>query len=216
MITVIVDYGSGNLHSAAKAVERAGSERGLDARVLVTGAAHAIRRADRLILPGVGAFGACAHALLGSPELVDALAAAVLGRGVPLLGICVGLQLLAESGEERGCHQGLGWLPGTVVPVLPDDPALKVPHMGWNNLEMTLTGHQHPVFADLGAASDFYFVHGYHFACPEIGYVLAHTDYGGALTAAVGRDNVVGVQFHPEKSQHAGLTLLGNFLSWSP
>ncbi len=216
MIAAIIDYGSGNLHSAAKAVERAAREQDLDVEVMVTGSAADIRRADRLILPGVGAFGACAHGLLGSPERVSALSHAVLNRGVPLLGICVGMQLLAESGHERGCHAGLGWLPGDVVAIAPADPALKVPHMGWNTLDLTAAGRRHPVFAGLADGVDVYFVHSYQFACPEPGYVLARSDYGGPLTAAVGRDNIVGVQFHPEKSQRAGLALLGNFLKWSP
>lgn len=208
MTVAIIDYGSGNLRSAAKAFERIADE-----PVLVTADADALVRADRIVLPGVGAFGDCRRGLDALDGMIDALEAAVIGGGKPFLGICVGMQLMASAGLEHGRHEGLGWIPGKVVALEPADPALKVPHMGWNELA---AARPHPVLAGLPAGAHMYFVHGYHFACDDPGHILATTDYGEPLAAAVGRDNMIGTQFHPEKSQKAGLALISSFLDWRP
>jgi glutamine amidotransferase len=203
----IVDYGSGNLRSAEKALARvAGSQ-----TVAVTSDPAVIARAERIVLPGVGAFGDCMAGLGAIPGMCDALRMAVLERGVPFLGICVGMQLLAGVGREFGDHAGLDWIPGEVVRLTPSDPALKIPHMGWNELAIT---RAHPVLAGIGTGANFYFVHSYAMRPADPSHTLAAADYGGAFAAAVGRDNIVGVQFHPEKSQAAGLALLANFLAW--
>ena len=215
MTTAIIDYDSGNLHSAAKAFERASRDAGIDDAVRVTSDAEIIRRAKRIVLPGVGAFADCRHGLERAPGVLEALQRAVLENGTPFLGICVGMQLLADTGLENGSHHGLGWLAGEVAPILPGDTALKVPHMGWNDLRLTAAGEGHPVLAGLGGGHA-YFVHGYAFECPVPELVLAEVDYGEPVTAAVGRDNIVGVQFHPEKSQALGLRLIANFLGWRP
>jgi glutamine amidotransferase len=209
---VIVDYGSGNLRSAAKAFERAAAQAG--ARVCVSGEAGDVRAADRVVLPGVGAFADCLALLAARPGLVDALADAVAARARPFLGICVGMQLTATRGREHGSHEGLGWIRGEAVRLAPADPALKVPHMGWNELD--LREPDHPLLADIAAGTHMYFVHGYHLCCEDEGDVLATADYGGPVTAMVARGNVAGVQFHPEKSQAAGLRLIANFLEWTP
>ncbi|MFQ5958520.1 MAG: imidazole glycerol phosphate synthase subunit HisH [Alphaproteobacteria bacterium] len=214
MSVVIVDYGSGNLRSAAKAFERAADEGGAGARVVVSGDAAKVRAADRVVLPGVGAFADCLAGLAARPGLIDALAHAVIACARPFLGICVGMQLAAARGREHGSHEGLGWIPGEVVPLAPADAALKVPHMGWNELD--LRAPDHPLLADIAPDTHMYFVHGYHFACTSDGDVLATADYGGPVTAMVARGNVAGVQFHPEKSQAAGLKLIANFLEWMP
>ena len=208
MTVAIIDYGSGNLRSAAKAFERIADE-----PVLVTADADAVARADRIVLPGVGAFGDCRRGLDAVDGMVDALQAAVIGGGKPFLGICVGMQLMATAGLEHGRHEGFGWIPGNVVALEPADPALKVPHMGWNELA---AARPHPVLGGLPAGAHMYFVHGYHIACDDPGHILATTDYGEPLAAAVGRDNMIGTQFHPEKSQQAGLALISSFLDWRP
>ncbi len=213
MSVVIVDYGSGNLHSAAKAFERAAREAGLDAPVRVSDDPAVLRAAARIVLPGVGAFADCMAQLAARPGVVEALEDAVIARGRPFLGICVGLQLLATRSFEHGSHRGLGWIAGDVVALAPADPALKVPHMGWNEITPAA---DHPLLEGLARGTHFYFVHGYHLRCAREEDVLARVDYGGPIVAAVARDNIAGVQFHPEKSQAAGLHLIANFLRWTP
>jgi glutamine amidotransferase len=214
MDVAIIDYGSGNLRSAAKAIERAAVESHVTARVTVTDHAEAVAAADRIVLPGVGAFAECMRGLSGLPGMVDALEEAVLRRAKPFLGICVGMQLMATTGREHGDHPGLGWIAGDVVALAPEDASLKVPHMGWNGLALA-TGH-HPLLAGLAPDAHVYFVHSYYLRPAEPNHVLATVDYGGVLAAVIGRDNLVGTQFHPEKSQAVGLRLLGNFLRWRP
>ena len=210
MTVAIIDYGSGNLRSAAKAFESLSAE-----PVVVTEDPAEVARADRIVLPGVGAFANCRAGVLRLDGMMAALNDAVLTRGQPFLGICVGMQLMATRGLEHGASEGFNWIPGDVVAIEPDDPQLKIPHMGWNDLSVV---RPHPVFAGLGDEVDphCYFVHGYQLIPTDPAHVLARVDYGGTLTAAVGRDNMVGVQFHPEKSQAAGLRLISNFLSWAP
>lgn len=208
MTVAIVDYGSGNLHSAAKAFERMA-----DVPVLVTADPQAVAAADRIVLPGVGAFGDCWSGLNALDGMVEALEEAVLRGGRPFLGICVGMQLMATRGLEHGTHPGLGWIAGEVVRMEPPDPALKVPHMGWNELSVL---RPHPVLDALPAHAHMYFVHSYHFVCEDAGHLLATTDYGGPLAAVIGRDNMIGSQFHPEKSQKAGLAFIEAFLNWRP
>ncbi|TQV79852.1 imidazole glycerol phosphate synthase subunit HisH [Denitrobaculum tricleocarpae] len=214
MTVALIDYGSGNLHSAAKALERAAFEAGLSARITVTSDPEVVRLADRIVLPGVGAFADCRKGLGALPGMVDTLEERVIRAARPFLGICVGMQLMASVGREHGDCEGLGWIPGEVVAMTPTDTALKVPHMGWNQLEFT--GRKHPVLAGMGQHPHVYFVHSYHLVPNAQDQVLATVDYGGRVTAVVGRDNLVGTQFHPEKSQTAGLQLLGNFLKWTP
>jgi imidazole glycerol-phosphate synthase subunit HisH len=213
MITAIIDYGSGNLRSAAKAFERAARECGIDTEVKVTRDAEMVRRAERVVLPGVGAFADCRRGLGAVPGMEAALDEAVLRRGRPFLGICVGMQLMAERGREFETVTGLGWIAGEVATITPDDPALKIPHMGWNELEFRAP---HPVFEGIEPGAHAYFVHSFALACAERRDLVAIADYGGAITAAVGRDNLVGTQFHPEKSQATGLRLIANFLRWRP
>ncbi|MBI5164324.1 MAG: imidazole glycerol phosphate synthase subunit HisH [Magnetospirillum sp.] len=214
MRVAIVDYGSGNLRSAAKAFERVVAEAGLGAKVTVTADADVVARADRIVLPGVGAFADCKAGLLALPGMVEAMSEQVLERGRPFLGICVGMQLLATTGKEHGIHAGLDWIPGEVLPITPSDAALKVPHMGWN--ELAFVPGRHPLLADLPENPHAYFVHSYRFACAEPRHSLARVDYGGPITAVVGKDSIVGTQFHPEKSQATGLKVIENFLRWSP
>jgi len=211
MSVVIVDYGSGNLRSAAKAFERAAEGR---TEILVSADPDAVRRADRIVLPGVGAFADCKAGLEALDGMTGALEEAVIKGGKPFLGICVGMQLMAARGLEHGTHAGLGWIAGDVGPLQPSDPALKIPHMGWNELELKDAGH--PVLDGLGDGQHVYFVHSYAMTVSEPKLVLATTDYGGPVTAIVGRDNLIGTQFHPEKSQRAGLRLIANFLRWEP
>ncbi|HVJ53633.1 MAG TPA: imidazole glycerol phosphate synthase subunit HisH [Aliidongia sp.] len=208
---VIIDYGSGNLRSAAKAFERAALETGADVAVEVTGDADEVRRADRIVLPGVGAFADCRRGLDAVPGLVEALETRVRQEGVPFLGICVGMQLLAERGLEHEVSAGLGWIKGDVVRI--EGPGLRVPHMGWNDL---LIRRPHPVLVGIQNGDHGYFVHSYRFACTDPGDVLATVEYGGPVVAAIGRDNIVGTQFHPEKSQETGLRLIADFLRWRP
>ncbi len=214
MATVLIDYGSGNLRSAAKAFERAAREAGIDTEVLVTSDADRVRAAERVVLPGVGAFADCRRGLTSVPGVEEALHEAVMQRGRPFLGICVGMQLMAECGREFETVAGLDWIPGEVVAITPADPALKIPHMGWNDLAPQ--AKPHPVLEGIGAGEHAYFVHSYRFACRERRDVLATVDYAGEIVAAVGRDNLVGTQFHPEKSQATGLRLITNFLRWRP
>jgi glutamine amidotransferase len=212
MAVVIVDYGAGNLKSAAKALVAAAQ--GAGAEIRVTADAEVVRKAERVVLPGVGAFADCKHGIAAHPGLVEALNEAVIGRGRPFLGICVGMQLMATTGIEYGEHAGLDWIKGRVVRLTPGDPGLKIPQIGWNDLQMP--ADPHPVLAGLDGGADVYFVHSYHFVAERDADVLARADYGGPVAAAIGRDNMVGVQFHPEKSQRAGLRLLANFLQWRP
>jgi len=214
MSVVIVDYGSGNLRSAAKAFERAIAEAGSAESVTVTADPEVVLGAERVVLPGVGAFGDCMDGLARLPGMLAALDGAVIRGGKPFLGICVGMELMAEVGREHGDHTGLGWIPGEVAALAPADAALKIPHMGWNELAMAAPGH--PVFAGIAPGAHVYFVHSYRFICADPGHVLATVDYGGPVTATVGRDNIVGTQFHPEKSQATGLRLITNFLGWRP
>jgi imidazole glycerol-phosphate synthase subunit HisH len=212
----IVDYGSGNLHSAAKAFERAAREAGLAAEVAVTSDPDAVRRADRVVLPGVGAFADCRRGLDSVPGMVDALTEAVRGGGSPFMGICVGMQLMATRGLEYETSPGLDWIGGDVAPIQPDDPGLKIPHMGWNTLHPQ---RDHPVLDGIETGPDglhAYFVHSYALQPAEADDVLAVSSYGGPLTAIVARDNLVGTQFHPEKSQALGLKLIANYLRWRP
>jgi glutamine amidotransferase len=216
MSVAIVDYGSGNLRSAEKAFERAAREAGLDIAIAVTADPAVVARAERVVLPGVGAFADCRAGLNAVPGMVEALREAVEVRGTPFLGICVGMQLMAERGLEYVTSEGLGWIAGDVVRIEPSDPALKVPHMGWNTLSLV---RDHPVFAGIETGPTglhAYFVHSYHLAATDPASVVATTDYGGPVTAVVARDNLVGTQFHPEKSQHLGLALISNFLTWRP
>jgi imidazole glycerol-phosphate synthase subunit HisH len=208
---VIIDYGSGNLRSAAKAFERAAIEAGLPVAIEVTGDADAVRRADRIVLPGVGAYADCRRGLDAVPGLVEALERRVRGDGVPFLGICVGMQLMAERGLEHRVTPGLGWIAGDVVAI--EGAGLKIPHMGWNTLQIAA---KHPVLGGIETGMHAYFVHSYHFACRVQPDVLASVEYGGPVAAAIGRDNLFGTQFHPEKSQATGLRLIGNFLKWRP
>ena len=216
MTVAIVDYGSGNLHSAAKAFEKAAAT--LDARpdIVVTRNPAIVARAERIVLPGVGAFADCKRGLDAVPGLRAAMEEAVLGRGRPFLGICVGMQLMATHGLEHGVCEGLGWIPGDVAPLTPADPALKIPHMGWNTIDAR---RRHPLLGGIVTGPDglhAYFVHSYALRPSDPEAIVATADYGGAVTAIVGRDNLVGTQFHPEKSQGLGLALLANFLRWRP
>jgi imidazole glycerol-phosphate synthase subunit HisH len=212
----IVDYGSGNLKSAAKAFERAARETGADARIVVTDDPETVRSAARIVLPGVGAFADCRAGLLAVDGMRDALEERVIHDAVPFLGICVGMQLMAEKGLEKGEHPGLGWIKGTVELIRPHDPGLKIPHMGWNTITLA---RPHPVFEGIATGPEglhAYFVHSYHMTLADPAALIATADYAGPVTAAVGRDNMIGTQFHPEKSQALGLALIGNFLRWAP
>jgi imidazole glycerol-phosphate synthase subunit HisH len=213
MIVAIVDYGSGNLRSAAKAFERTAAESKPASEVRVTSEPEIVAAADRIVLPGVGAFADCRRGLAAVAGLEAALYEAVMVRARPFLGICVGMQLMAERGREFETVEGLGWIPGEVVPIEPRDPALKIPHMGWNELVIRAA---HPLLDGLAEGAHAYFVHSYHFRAGEPADLAAVADYGGPLAAVVGRDNLAGTQFHPEKSQAAGLRLIGNFLRWRP
>jgi glutamine amidotransferase len=213
MTTVVIDYGSGNLRSAAKAFERAARESGADWRVLVTNHADSLRGASRIVLPGVGAFADCRRGLAAVPGMEEALRQRVLKDGIPFLGICVGMQLLAELGREFETVDGLDWIKGEVVPLAPQDPSLKIPHMGWNELKFR---RKHPVLEGIDNGAHAYFVHSYGITRTDPADLIAEVDYGGLITAAIGRDNILGVQFHPEKSQATGLRLIANFLRWRP
>jgi glutamine amidotransferase len=212
----IVDYGSGNLHSAAKAFERAARESGHDQPILVTNDPDEVRAADRVVLPGVGAFADCRRGLDAVPGMVEALEETVRRGGRPFLGICVGMQLMAERGREYEVVEGLGWIPGEVDRITPRDPGLKIPHMGWNTLNDV---HPHPLLDGIPLGADglhAYFVHSYHLNVADRSDLVAEADYGGPVTAVVARDSYAGTQFHPEKSQRLGLRLIANFLKWAP
>jgi glutamine amidotransferase len=212
MLTAIIDYESGNLHSAHKAFERMARE--TDAgEVVVTADAEVIASADRIVLPGDGAFPACMAALRGRSGIYAALTEAVEQKGRPFLGICVGMQLMATWGREYADTRGLDWIAGEVIRITPADPALKVPHMGWNDLVLDAP---HAVFDGIRTGDHTYFVHSYHMAVSDPTRRLAHVDYAGDVTAVIGRDNMIGMQFHPEKSQTTGLRLISNFLKWAP
>jgi glutamine amidotransferase len=213
---VIVDYGSGNLHSAAKAFERAARESGKASRIEVSADPADVRAADRIVLPGVGAFADCRRGLDAVHDMVGTLEDVVRGKGRPFLGICVGMQLMAARGLEHGVHPGLGWIAGDVGLIEPADASLKIPHMGWNTLAVE---RAHPLLAGIATGPrglHAYFVHSYHLRAADRSDVVAETDYGGAVTAMVARNNMAGTQFHPEKSQTLGLALIANFLSWQP
>ena len=215
MTIAIIDYGSGNLRSAAKAFARAAENADrANLEVVVTADPDVVRRASHVVLPGVGAFADCRAGLHGLDGMVEALTEAVIVGGKPFFGICVGMQLMATLGHEHGEHTGLDWIGGTVEALQPADTSLKIPHMGWNELRVRDTGH--PLFDGLDDLPHTYYVHGFHLQCDNADHVLATTDYGGPVTAVVGRDNLVGTQFHPEKSQRVGLHLIGNFLKWRP
>lgn len=215
MRVAIIDYGSGNLRSVAKAFERQAAEiAGADIGVEVTADAERVRGADQIVLPGVGAFGDCRRGLYAVEGMVEALQDAVIDGGRPFLGVCVGMQLMATVGREHGVETGLDWIAGEVV-VIPDGgPDLKIPHMGWNDLRIDAPGH--PVLAGLSTGDHVYFVHSYYYQGAEPSHVLADVDYGVPIAAAIGRDNLFGTQFHPEKSQSVGLRLISNFLEWRP
>ena len=213
---VIVDYGSGNLHSAAKAFERAAAESSADARIVVSADADDVLRADRIVLPGVGAFAECKRGLDAVGGMRDALETVVRRQGRPFLGICVGMQLMASRGLEFEVTEGLDWIAGDVVAIKPADVALKIPHMGWNSIDVR---RSHPLLTGIATGPDGlhgYFVHSFQLSCRDPSDVIAATDHGGVVTAMVGRDNIVGTQFHPEKSQALGLRLIANFLAWKP
>ncbi len=213
MSVAIIDYGSGNLRSAAKAFERAAAENAINQSIIVTADPEAVAAASHIVLPGVGAFGDCRDGLYAVPGMVEALQREVIERGKPFIGICVGMQLMATRGVEHGTHPGLDWIKGDVVRIEPSNRALKIPHMGWNVLENVA---KHPVLAGIAAGAHAYFVHSYEIKPIDPDNVLAQTDYGGKIAAMVGRDNMVGTQFHPEKSQETGLRLIANFLRWRP
>ena len=215
-IVAIIDYGAGNLHSAAKAFERVAAERGQGDVITVTSDPEIVRTADRIMLPGVGAFADCKAGLGAVTGMVEMLEERVIKGGVPFLGVCVGMQLLASEGREKTVTQGLGWIPGAVEKITPADPTLKIPHMGWNTITAT---RPHALLDGIETGPNglhAYFVHSYHLKTDQPETLVATTDYGGALTACVGRDNIFGTQFHPEKSQALGLKLIENFLGWTP
>ena len=213
MSVVVVDYGSGNRRAAEMVCARAARDRGLQLEVKISARAGDVRRASHIVLPGQGAFGDCKRGLAAVPGMIEVLTEAVVKEGRPFLGICVGMQLMAARGLEHGVHQGLGWLPGDVVAMAPTDRTLKIPHMGWNEL---VPRAAHPVLEGLPAGTHAYFVHSYHFRPADPADLIAETDYGGPLAAVIGHDNLIGTQFHPEKSQMAGLRLIANFLAWRP
>ena len=216
MSVAIVDYGSGNLHSAAKAFERAARDTGASETIVVTRDPDAVASADRVVLPGVGAFADCRRGLEAIDGMIAALDEAVNKRGRPFFGICVGMQLLAERGREYEVTEGLGWIAGEVDRIAPSDPKLKIPHMGWNTLELA---REHALVKGLPLGVNglnAYFVHSYELKVTNRADLVAQADYGGPVTAIVARDNIVGTQFHPEKSQKLGLALIANFLKWTP
>ena len=216
MIATIIDYGSGNLHSALKAFERAAQQAGLVMEISVTADPDRVAEADYIVLPGVGAYADCKRGLAAVDGMIDALNEAVVAKGRPFLGICVGMQLMSERGLEFETTQGLGWIGGDVTVIEPSDPFLKVPHMGWNTLAIA---REHALLRGIPTGPDglhAYFVHSYHLAASDPDSVIAQADYGGPITAMVGRANMMGTQFHPEKSQALGLALIGNFLRWRP
>ncbi len=216
---VIIDYGAGNLHSAAKSFERAARESETGHDIVVSSAHQDVANAERIVLPGVGAFADCMAGLQAVAGMREALEQAVRRDGKPFLGICVGMQLMATRGLEHGVHEGLGWIDGDVEAIKPADPALKIPHMGWNTLERTGTQADHAILDGIKTGPDglhAYFVHSYHMKVLQPGALAATTDYGMAISALIAKDNMIGTQFHPEKSQKLGLKLIANFLNWTP
>jgi imidazole glycerol-phosphate synthase subunit HisH len=216
MRVAIIDYGSGNLRSATKAFERAARETGLDAEIDLTDSPERVASADRIVLPGVGAYADCRRGLDAVSGMTEALLEAVETKGRPFMGICVGMQLMSSRGLEKTITDGFNWIPGDVTEIIPADPALKIPQIGWNTLELL---RPHPVFDGIATGADglhAYFVHSYHLKAENPQDVIATTQYGSTVTAFVGRDNKVGAQFHPEKSQTLGLALIANFLNWKP
>ncbi|ARP62367.1 imidazole glycerol phosphate synthase subunit HisH [Mesorhizobium sp. M7A.F.Ca.CA.001.09.2.1] len=216
MRVAIIDYGSGNLRSATKAFERAAREAGIAAQIDLTADAERVRTADRIVLPGVGAYADCAAGLQAVEGMREAVEDVAIVKGRPFLGICVGMQLMSQRGLEKTITEGFGWISGDVKEIMPSDPALKIPQIGWNTIELK---RQHPLFAGIPTGTNglhAYFVHSYHLDARKPDEVLAVADYGGPVTAAVARDNLVGTQFHPEKSQALGLALITNFLRWRP
>jgi glutamine amidotransferase len=216
MRVAIIDYGSGNLRSATKAFERAARESGLDAQIDLTADPYAVATADRVVLPGVGAYADCAAGLAAVPGMMDALEEATGAKARPFLGICVGMQLMSERGLEKATTNGLGWIKGDVVEIKPNDPSLKIPQIGWNTIHVK---RSHALLDGIATGPDglhAYFVHSYHLAAKDSDELVATTDYGGQVTALVARDNRAGTQFHPEKSQALGLALIANFLKWRP
>ncbi|WP_434711738.1 imidazole glycerol phosphate synthase subunit HisH [Rhizobium sp. YTUHZ045] len=216
MRVAIIDYGSGNLRSATKAFERAAREAGINAHIDLTDKAEDVAAADRIVLPGVGAYADCRRGLEAVPGMNEVLIEAVENKARPFLGICVGMQLMSSRGLEKTVTHGFGWIPGDVIEMTPDDPALKIPQIGWNTLDLK---REHPLFDGIPTGPQglhAYFVHSYHLAAENAEDVIATVDYGRPMTALVGRDNMVGAQFHPEKSQKLGLALIANFLRWNP
>ncbi|TPJ35968.1 imidazole glycerol phosphate synthase subunit HisH [Mesorhizobium sp. B2-5-13] len=216
MRVAIIDYGSGNLRSATKAFERAAREAGISARIDLTADADRVRTADRIVLPGVGAYADCAAGLRAVEGMWEAVEDVAIAKGRPFLGICVGMQLMSQRGLEKTITNGFGWISGDVKEITPSDPALKIPQIGWNTIELR---RQHPLFSGIPTGASglhAYFVHSYHLDAKNPDEVVAAADYGGAVTATVARDNLAGTQFHPEKSQALGLALITNFLRWRP
>ena len=211
---VIIDYGSGNLHSAAKAFERAAREGGTNSQIIVSAQAEDVKSADRVVLPGVGAYADCKRGLDAVPGMRDALEDVIRKKARPFLGICVGMQLMSERGREFEVTEGLGWIKGEVRPISPTDSALKIPHMGWNTLNVATPHALLDGIATGPAGLHAYFVHSFHLVATKQRVVIAETDYGGAVTAMIADDNMAGTQFHPEKSQKLGLKLIANFLKW--
>src|SRR5690348_8303126 len=209
----LIDYGSGNLRSAARALTRAAETSGTNHEVVITADPDRVAQAERIVLPGVGAFADCMRGLSAIPGMLDVLEDSVLRRGVPFLGICVGMQLLADWGREHENCRGLGWIHGEVVRIAPLEPGLKIPHMGWNSLALL---QPHKLFEGMADGADVYFVHSYYLRPSVSSQILATTEYGGSIPAVVGRDNIAGTQFHPEKSQAEGLCFLERFLNWRP
>ena len=216
MRVAIIDYGSGNLRSATKAFERAAREAGIAAEIDLTADAGRVRTADRIVLPGVGAYADCRAGLDAVPGMVEAIEEAAISMGRPFLGICVGMQLMSERGLEKTVTKGFGWIAGDVREIEPADSGLKIPQIGWNTIDLV---RDHPLFAGIatgGSGLHAYFVHSYHLAATDPNQLVSTTGYGGPVTAAVGRDNLFGTQFHPEKSQALGLALIANFMRWRP
>ncbi|MGL3607823.1 imidazole glycerol phosphate synthase subunit HisH [Rhizobium sp. G187] len=216
MRVAIIDYGSGNLRSATKAFERAAREAGVDAEIDLTDKAERVASADRIVLPGVGAYADCRRGLDAVPGMHEAISEVVDVKARPFFGICVGMQLMSSRGLEKTVTDGFGWIKGDVVEMTPSDASLKIPQIGWNTLTLN---RPHPLFDGIQTGANglhAYFVHSYHLAAQNSDEVIATTDYGGPMTAFVGRDNMVGAQFHPEKSQALGLKLIANFLTWAP
>ncbi len=216
MKLAIVDYGSGNLRSAAKAFERSAREADIRCDVTVTSDPEMVLSADRVILPGVGAFGDCMRGLNNLPGMIEALEDVAHIKCRPFFGICVGMQLMATTGLEHGTHKGLGWIKGEVTPIPTTGPNYKIPHMGWNNLVQTPAGKRHTVLKGINAADHAYFVHSYQFKCANPDNILATVEYSEEIVAVIAQNNVIGTQFHPEKSQAVGLNIIKNFLVWTP